>query len=299
MKHPPTHPFRSERARDEYQALYAERAKAWPVSGEERLVETPSGQTFVRISGDPGSPPLVLLPGARGTSLTWIPNISALSARYRTFALDTINDIGLSVRHKPMSSAEEMRVWLAEVLALLVPEGRFSLVGLSNGGWLASQYALHYPERLRKLVLLAPSMTVLTVSPGLILRGLLTQLPLPGMRRQLYYWLLQDSVRSGAAGKASVDEAVADWATAERCFSPLPLVMATVMSDQELQNFRVPCLVLVGEHEKIYPPGKVMQRLARLAPQIQAEIIPGAGHDLWVVQAGLVTQKILDFLEQA
>lgn len=46
------HPFRSAHAKAEYHALYMERARSWPVASNTRLNETPSGQTFVRLSGD-------------------------------------------------------------------------------------------------------------------------------------------------------------------------------------------------------------------------------------------------------
>jgi pimeloyl-ACP methyl ester carboxylesterase len=60
------------------------RAKEWPIASETRLIETPAGQTFVRMSGRMIDPPLIFLPGSRGTSLSWIPNIAGLSAHYRT-----------------------------------------------------------------------------------------------------------------------------------------------------------------------------------------------------------------------
>ena len=273
-----------------------ERAKAWPVASETRIIETPSGQTFIRLSGRLTDPPLILLPGSRGTSLTWIPNIAALSAHYRTYALDSIYDFGLSVRHGNIKKPEDLVTWLDEVLTVLVPEGLLSLVGLSYGGWLASQYALRFPERLHKIVLLAPAVTVLPVSFALICRALLTLIPLPGFRQQFYDWLLHDTVQSGEKGRALVAEAVADWAVAERCFGPLPMVAATLLDDKVLQGFRVPCLVLLGEHEKIYPARKAVRRLNRIAPWIKTELIPGAGHDLWIVQADLVTRTILSFL---
>ena len=171
------HPFRSAQARAEYHALYMERAKAWPVKSETKLVETPSGQTHVRISGHPSNPPLFLLHGARGNALTWVPNITALSARYRTCALDSMNDTGLSVSRRKLTKAEDLVRWLDEVLAILSPDKPFCLAGLSYGGWMASLYALQFPERLRKVVLLAPAVTVLPVSLALILRGLLTLIP--------------------------------------------------------------------------------------------------------------------------
>lgn len=296
MKPSTSHPFRSERAKEEYHALYAERARAWPVASETKWIETPSGQTFARISGRLTDPPLVLLPGSRGVSLTWIPNIAALSARYRTYALDAIYDFGLSVRRKNIKKRDDLITWLDEALTVLVPDGSLSLMGLSYGGWLASQYALRFPERVRKLVLLAPALTVLPVSFDLIFRAMLTLLPFTDFRRKFYHWLLQDTVQSGDKGRAYVDEAAADWAVAERCFAPLPMIPATVLEDKALRDFKVPTLFMIGENEKMYSAQKAVRRLSRVAPQIETEIIPHAGHDLWFVQADRVTGKILEFL---
>jgi hypothetical protein len=105
----PVYPFRSELAKAEYEAHSRERAKAWPVPYETMLLDTPSGQTFVRASGRVTDPLLVLLPGARVGSLMWIDSIAALSARYRTYALDIIGDAGfwlLRPLHTGRSSGE-------------------------------------------------------------------------------------------------------------------------------------------------------------------------------------------------
>ena len=290
------HPFRSEQAREEYHALYRERAAKWPVASETRFIETSAGTTFVRISGQSTNPPLVLLPGSLGTSLTWIYNIESLSAQYRAFALDSIYDFGLSVSTRSIKKSDDIVNWLHEVLSVLVPETPVNLVGLSYGGWVISQYAHRYPERVRKAVLLAPALTVQPVSPGLIFRALFTRIPSLSIRKKFYFWLLRDTVQSGESGRASVDEAVADWTVADHCFRSLPLIPATVLSDEALRNFKVPSLFLVGEHEKIYSAQKAVNRLNRIAPQIMTGVIPGAGHDLLFVQTELVTAKILDFL---
>jgi pimeloyl-ACP methyl ester carboxylesterase len=62
------------------------------------------------------------------------------------------------------------------------------------------------------------------------------------------------------------------------------------------QGFGVPCLFLVGANEKIYSAEAAVRRLNRVAPQAKAEIIPGAGHDLTIVNPDLVTRKVLEFL---
>ncbi|MEW5939371.1 MAG: alpha/beta hydrolase [Chloroflexota bacterium] len=296
VKPSPIHPFRSAQTKAEYHAHYMERAKSWPVASETRLIETPSGSTFVRLSGRAENPPLILLPGSLATSLTWIPNIAALSAHYRTYALDSIYDFGLSVRRKRLAKPDDLVTWLDETTKTLVPEGKFHLAGLSYGGWLASQFAVRFPERVHKLVLIAPAMTVLPVSLAVIFRALLTRLPFPGFHRQFYYWFLQDAVQSGETGRAVVAEAVTDWLMAKRCFRPMPLIPATLVDDETWRNFKTPCLFLVGEHEKMYPAQKALDRLRRVAPQIEAEVISNAGHDLTFSQAEVVTGKMVEFL---
>jgi pimeloyl-ACP methyl ester carboxylesterase len=292
------HPFRSDQAKSEYHALYAKRAKKWPVASETRIIETPSGQTFVRVSGLVTNPPLVLLPGSLATSLTWIPNIAPLSVQFRCYALDSIYDFGLSVRRKKLVTRNDLVAWLDEVTTELIPESKFHLAGLSYGGWLCSQFAIRFPERVHKLVLIAPAMTVLSVSPTVIFRALLTRLPIPDFHRKFYYWFLNDAVQSGGTGRTAVDEAVEDWALAERCFRPMPTIPATLVDDETWRKFNRPCLFMVGEHEKMYPAKKAVSRLNRLAPQIQTKIISHAGHDLTFVQAEQVTKKILDFLKE-
>ena len=100
----------------------------------------------------------------------------------------------------------------------------------------------------------------------------------------------------GETGRAIVDQAIRDWVVAQRCFGPLPVLRPTVIKEQDLRNLQTPSLFLVGEHEKVYSAHKAVGRLNRVAPRIKTEIIPQAGHDLWMVQAELVNSKLLGFL---
>jgi pimeloyl-ACP methyl ester carboxylesterase len=296
------HPFRSEQAKAEYEAVYAEMAKAWPVPFENLLIDTPSARTFVRASGRPTDPPIVLLSGTRGTSLMWAPMIAALSARHRTYALDTVNDVGLSVRRSETWPPEALVGWLDEVFRVLVPEGPLDLMGMSYGGWLASLYAIRFPERVRKVVLLAPGGTVLRFSFAFFMRVMMIlAIRVPGASedtfRRVLRWVFEDAFRNEAC-RAYVEGDLAWMLKAGRYFVLPRMVWPTVLDDDAWRRWSVPCLFLVGEHEKIYSPRAALRRLRRVAPLVEAEIIPGAGHDLACVQPDLVSRRVLEFLDE-
>lgn len=294
------HPFRSAQAKERYLALYDLRAKQWPVASDTRMVKTAYGQTFVRISGPADAQPLVLLPGAAVSSLMWIPNIEALSADYKTYAVDNIYDNGRSVYTRPLKNPNDCVNWLDELFSALALGNYIRLMGLSYGGWLTSQYALRFPNRLAKTVLLAPVGTVLPPSLECMIRGFFCLVLIPHRRllRSFLYWLLGDWAHIDKASQKLAEELVDEILMGLRCFKPKAPVGITVLEDKDLQSLKVPTLYLVGEHEKIYSAPEAVKRLNVVAPQIKAEIIPRAGHNLTVVQAELVNKNVLEFLKQ-
>ena len=80
--------------------FYDHMAERWPTSSDVRHVDTPFGQTFVRVQGPVDGAPLVLLPGDTETSLSWLPVIEPFSQRFRTFAIDHIYDNGRKYLHQ-------------------------------------------------------------------------------------------------------------------------------------------------------------------------------------------------------
>ena len=292
------HPFRSAAAKDRYLKLYEMRAKKWPVDSQIRLADTTGGRTFVRMSGPAGARPLVLLHGGGGSSLQWMPNIEALSKSFRVYAVDSIYDYGRSVYTHKIKNPDDYVSWLNELFSALALDSHINLMGLSYGGWLASRYALRFSDRLDKIVLLAPAGTVLPLRLEWIMRAVLTLLPHRQFIRSFMLWLLEDLAQKDEANRLMIEQEAEAVFVSMRCFKPIRLINPTVLTDEELQSINVPALYLVGEHEKIYSAQKAIQRLQKVAPHIKAEIIPDAGHDLTMVQAGMVNTKVVEFLKQ-
>ena len=293
------HPFRSTSAKEQYLKMYDQRAKRWPVDSETCFVDTSYGQTFVRLSGSDGAPPLVLLHGGGGNSLQWIPNIEALSKSYKVYAADNIYDLGLSIYTQRIKRPDDFVKWLDELFNGLGLGNNINIMGLSYGGWLTSLYALHFPERLGKFVMLAPAGTVLPLRLEWIIRAVFCWIPLRYFARSFMYWLLEDLAQKDGVGGVMLEEEVEAVVMSLRCFKPKRLINPTVLPDAQLQSITLPALYLVGENEKIYSAQKAIQRLSKVAPNIKSEVIPNAGHDLTIVQAEMVNTKVLEFLRES
>ncbi len=289
------HPFRSKKASETYLAYYDEHAKRWPIASETNMVKTSFGQTFVRVSGPKNGPPLGLLPGDSENSLAWIPQIATLSVDYRTYALDHIFDNGRSIYTRPMKKPSDFVQWLDELFTEL-GQDYINLMGHSYGGWQAILYALAHPQRLKKLILLAPAATVLGPPTGLVVRMLLYYfIPIRFIAKRYLYWYAPDSVRKEDTRK-TIDEMVDEQLLARRCFKSRKFVMPTVLTDQDWQRLQVPTLFLVGENEVTYSAHKALRRLATVAPHVETAITPDADHHLALVKPEWVSNEVLKFL---
>ncbi len=291
------HPFRSERVREKYLEYYDARAEDWPSDSEDKMITTSYGQTFVRINGSADDPPIVLLPGGGATSLIWKNNIEELSEDYRVYALDQIYDFGRSIYTRRMSGPEDYVKWLDELFTELGLENNINLVGYSYGGWVAGQFLVHYPHRLNKAVLLSPAYTVYPCSKEFEKRALTGLIPFRYLAKSALFWTCEDMVQT-EDGIRMAEGRLDAISIAIRSFKPKIPISMTVIPNEELQHIIVPVLYLVGENEKLYSVKDAVDHLNMIAPDIQTEVIPNTGHCLLLTYPKIVSEKILEFLDQ-
>jgi len=290
------HPFKTHKRKEQYLKLYDSRAMKWPVPSTARMVSTAYGKTFVRTSGPDDGEPLVLMHGVGGNSLQWMSNVESLSKRYRVFAIDNIYDNGRSIPSRDITSADDSISWLDQLFDELGLKDGINIIGMSYGGWIASQYVMKFSARIRKLVLLAPVGTVARLSLKWILRAVLVAVPFKYFSRRFVCWLAEDTLKHREQGRSLIEEHIDETYLAVRSFKGKRMVNPIVLSDEELNSLSVPVLFMIGENEKIYSPHKVIQRLNSVAPEIETRLISNAGHDLAMAQPAIVNEAILEFL---
>ncbi|CAK1550738.1 unnamed protein product [Leptosia nina] len=112
----------------------------------------------ISLNDEAPQTPLVMLHGMGAGVALWCPNLDALAATRPVYAIDLLG-FGRSSRPKFSSDAEKVEAqWVESVEEWRreVKLNHFVLLGHSLGGFIATAYALKYPERVRHLILADP-----------------------------------------------------------------------------------------------------------------------------------------------
>ncbi len=102
-----------------------------------------------------GTNEVLLIHGLGGSALSWTYNLRELSKHFQVFAPDLIG-FGKSDRPK---IRYDMKMFLKFVKRFMDRVGikKANIVGSSMGGQIAAEFALSYPSRVQKLVLVSPA----------------------------------------------------------------------------------------------------------------------------------------------
>lgn len=123
----------------------------------QQSISVPSPQTAevfgqkIRYYESGQGPVVILLHGTGSSGDRWIPNMGPLSKAFHVYALD---QIGFGHSDKPLMDYRIATYvdFLQEFMRVLtVPSA--TIIGSSNGGWIAVSFAVQHPEMVDKLVL--------------------------------------------------------------------------------------------------------------------------------------------------
>ncbi|MBI5671011.1 MAG: alpha/beta hydrolase [Chloroflexi bacterium] len=120
-----------------------------------QFVDIEGVSVYYRQAGPADGPAVLLLHGFLGSTVNWDDTIPVLAeAGYHVIAFDR-PPFGLSDKRPELDYSLEAQAALTAGLMDKLGIDRAALVGHSAGGAVAAQFALAYPERVSKLVLVA------------------------------------------------------------------------------------------------------------------------------------------------
>ncbi|WP_083259622.1 alpha/beta fold hydrolase [Cellulosimicrobium cellulans] len=258
---------------DRYLAAYDEAFARLPEPAETFDVRTDFG--VVRAyrfdgTGTSGSP-LVLLPGRSSASPVWADNLPSLPEIGDVYTVDLLGEPGRSVQERPITSDADQAAWLHQALDAL-PAEEFHVVGLSIGGWTATNLALHRPDSVATLTLVEPVQVFGDIPLGTALRSLPASLP----------WLpksWRDSFNSYTAGGAPVEDVpVADMIEAGMQHYRLRLPQPTRISEDRLGTLEMPVLAIIAGESVMHDAGAAAETAERALPDGVVRVYDDASH---------------------
>jgi len=117
---------------------------------EDRYIKVGNLKTRYWALGDQGTP-VILIHGLGASADIWMYNIEALAKQHRVYAPDLVG-FGRSEKPGPSFSPFDYTPFLDDFINALNIDG-VSLVGQSLGGGIALHYAIQFPKKVNKLVL--------------------------------------------------------------------------------------------------------------------------------------------------
>lgn len=288
--------FASPQAQAEFDAVYDRGVAALPEPVGQWDIPTGFGSARVYRFGDapdePGSTPMVLLPGRAGTVVMWEPNLATLAARNPVYALDLIGEPGRSEQTAPIRDSADQAAWLDAMLDNLeLPAAH--LVGYSFGGWLATNLAVRHPKRIASLTLIDPVQTFAPFPLRLLVRTALTMVPgIRGRARESFVrWV------SGGA-EVDTDDAVAKVIDEGMRTYRIALPTPRMSTDAQLRSIPVPVLALIAGRSVMHDAKRAVARARDLIPDVRAELWPSASHAIAGESADEVNARVLEFLDE-
>jgi pimeloyl-ACP methyl ester carboxylesterase len=239
--------------------------------GEPETIDV-AGRPTVIMHGGKG-PPLVYLHSSLGEAIRWFPFYQAWTRDF-TLYVPTHPGFGHSGGFDQIDSIEDMAFHYVEMFDAL-GLGEVILGGVSLGGWIAAEFAVRWPERVRKLWL--------SGTPGLWveeqpLPDLFRYQTQPGVIREL---LFHDPDHFLAK------EIIADHPSDERrllAFQNMTVLARMVWErpydpklGARLRRVTCPVLLVWGENDRLVPPA-YGQAYRRHLPQAEWKAIPNCGH---------------------
>jgi pimeloyl-ACP methyl ester carboxylesterase len=288
-----------------------------PADIASRYVPTRFGRTHMLVAGPEDAPPLLLIPGIAGCAPLWRRQIPAFAEHFRVYALDIIGQPGKSDPSTPSFLNDDMYLWLLDVLDGL-NISRAHIAGTSVGGWMAMRFAIFAPERVNKIVMLSPTGVSRARLPIRI-----------WITKYLNKWRDADALQDDLTAKSVTNKSPGrSFGTFDRQLAKLMAlctrhyrvdrslgvyneksgkvsfiegmkVLKTFFLSEPrstLRKFTSDGLLILGEFEVLYNPWKVAERAARFMPQLETDVIQGAGHAAIYDKPELANERVIAYL---
>ncbi|MEU4423608.1 alpha/beta hydrolase [Actinoplanes sp. NPDC024001] len=290
--------FTSAEGHDHFTAAYEKAMTDLPRPAATLDVRTGYGLVRVyRFAGaepdaEPDAEPLMLLPGWAASTPMWADNLPSLLRLRTVYSVDLLGEPGASIQDRPIETHREQADWLHEVLRQL-PEPRIHLVGMSFGGWTATNLAVHHPGKIAGLILIDPAVTFADLPFELIVRSL------PASVRWLpKSW--RDTFNSWTAGGAPVEDSpLADLVESGMRNYAIQRPAPARFTAEQLRAIDLPVLVIIAGESVVHDAREAARTASSTLRHRTVLTYDGASHAVNGEQPARIAADVAAFLSTA
>ena len=252
-------------------------------------------------------PPVILLHGAAASHVTWCGNIGPLSQRYTVYAPDLPahgdSEVSPGDPHETFGDPR----FLLDFIDNLGIE-RASIIGNSGGGSVSAMFAIRYPERVDKLVLvdaggLGRSVSWFLRIASLPLVGRILHLHTINSDRALVASIFHkprpidpDIARELRRARNSWHTRMAVVKAIREGFNIFGVKKEMILLDQ-IRELEMPLLIVWGEKDGVLPVSHALEASKKL-PNATVRIMRDCGHWPHMENPEKFNQLVMGFLEE-
>ena len=269
------------------------------------FVNLSRGVTHYRWLGPSRGPVAVCVHGLTTPSYVWGPVAEGLARMGFRVLLYDLYGRGYSDRPGGPQDAAFFIVQLEELLESQGVKGDITLLGYSMGGAIATAFAAHAPDRLRRLVLLAPAGLGHDLGP---VARLVTNHDWLGRWLMLaWYGRSYRMALAAERGQPSAIDNIVDLQEAELDYRGFRGAVRASMRDmldreqeeehRDITREGVPVLAIWGREDEVIPITG-LGKLAEWNRVARQEVIEGAGHALAYTHSDDVLYAMRDLMDE-
>ena len=260
-----------------------------PALARQGIAELPEVKLWFSDTGGTGEPLILLHPGT-GSGMVWPYQQAAFSqAGYRVITYSRRGHAGSEAGPATdVGTAADDLDHLATFLELET----FHLLGTAAGGFVAADYAVSFPERLRSLIIACSQGGV--TDPAF--REKIAALVPPALRQ------VPASIRElGPSYRAGNPEGTREWERLEHGSRSVPArIRQRFRNDMTwamIARIKTPTLLIAGGADLLSPPTLMLDIAERLA-RVEFEVLPESGHSGYWEQPEAFNAIVVEFLRK-
>ncbi|HEX8368899.1 MAG TPA: alpha/beta hydrolase [Pyrinomonadaceae bacterium] len=246
--------------------------------------------------------PLVLIPGFAAGAWTWFEQIEDLSKTFQVIAFDP-RGVSRSPVNGNSTETVSLQTIAADIAGLLdfLQIEKAHVLGVSFGGFVAQEFALAFPERLKKLILACTSFGGKNhVAPDLEVLAAFVAADDLNKRERVRRFMIPAFTPEFVAARADVIEKVCrlrvENVVPEKVYSQQMTSAVTFDAECRIAQIQAETLVLTGDRDIVVPPPN-SENLAKAIPNSTLKIIESGSHMFFIENSKEFNRIITDFLK--